>query len=76
MATIKQTRINQLEVHHLASYSTLSPSAPQSSASHAATLGITATEAQHRLSILVDQGLAVQAKSAKGATLDSYTQTA
>jgi hypothetical protein len=72
--TPKQTRINQLEAHHLASYNALSPSLPQSSTAHASSLSLTATEAQHRLSILVDEGLAVQAKGPKGQTLDSYTQ--
>ena len=83
--TPKQTRINQLEVHHLASYNTLSPSVPQSSTAHAASLGISATEAAHRLSLLVDQGLAIRArgsvvgkdgKTYAGSTLDSFTQAA
>lgn len=64
-------RISKLNTQHTASLNTLS-STPQSSTAHAATLGISAGEAQRRLSLLVDEGLVIQAKSAKGATLDSY----
>lgn len=75
MAANKTFRISKLDTKHTSSYNTLSAT-PQNSATHATTLGISAAEAVRRLSLLVDEGLATQAKSAKGATLDSYTQAA
>lgn len=60
-----------LESHHLQSFQQLS-STPQSLAQHAAALGITTTEAQHRLSLLVDESLAVQNKDAHGRPLGTY----
>jgi len=69
--SLKAFRTAQLDTHHSVSLSQLS-STPQSSIAHAASLGLTQTEAQHRLSILVDQQLASQAKGSKGQTLDSY----
>lgn len=72
MTTAKQARINNLDAHHTASLNKLSPTVPQSVAAHAASLGITQTEAQRRLSLLVDEGLAVALKNSKGAPLGTY----
>lgn len=71
----KTFRVSKLDTKHISSYNTLS-STPQSSAAHAASLGITVTEASHRLSLLVDEGLAVRARGWKGQTLDSFTAAA
>jgi hypothetical protein len=64
-------RVAKLDVHHTASYNQLS-SVPQTQAAHAASLGITTVEASHRLQLLIDEGLVIQAKDAHGKPLDSY----
>jgi biotin operon repressor len=71
-ATSKAFRISKLEQHHVSSLNQLS-STPQSLASHASALGISAVEASHRLQLLVDEGLAVQALDGHGKPLGTYT---
>lgn len=72
MTNNKTFRIAKLDTHHTSSLNQLS-STPQSLASHASALGISTTEAQHRLSLLVDEGLAIANKTAKGAPDGTYT---
>jgi DNA-binding MarR family transcriptional regulator len=67
----KAFRTSKLETKHATVLSALS-SAPQTSAQIAAAIGTTAADAVKKLSILIDEGLAIQNKSAKGASLDSY----
>ena len=70
----KSFRVSKLTTSHVTSLNVLSPTAPQSVAAHAASLGITTQEATKRLSLLVDEGLAVTVKNSKGTPVGSYVQ--
>jgi hypothetical protein len=71
MVANKNFRVSKLEPKHATSLNQLS-STPQTLAAHAAAVGIDPIEASHRLSLLVDEGLVVQLKDAKGAPLSLY----
>jgi hypothetical protein len=68
----KAFRVSKLNTQHTNSLNQLS-STPQSLAAHAASLGITTLEASHRLQLLVDEGLAIAGKTAKGAPDGTFT---
>ncbi len=72
MTNNKTFRVSKLEPKHTASLNVLS-STPQTQAQHASTLGISAIEASHRLQLLIDEGLVIQAKDSHGKPLDSFT---
>jgi hypothetical protein len=71
MVANKNMRIAKLDTHHTASLNVLS-STPQTLAAHAAAVGIDPIEASHRLSLLVDEGLAVALKDSNGKPTGSY----
>lgn len=72
MTNNKTFRIAKLNTQHANSLNQLS-STPQSTAQQATSLGITTIEASHRLSLLVDEGLAIANKTAKGAPDGTFT---
>jgi len=69
MAANKSFRISKLEAHHVATYTKVTASA-QTIAAIAAQLGISFDDAEKRLSLLVDEGLAV--RTSGGRTTATY----
>jgi hypothetical protein len=71
-AATKAFRTSKLETKHASVLSALT-STPQTSAAIAAAIGMAAADTIKKLSVLIDESLAVQAKDAHGKPLDSYT---
>jgi hypothetical protein len=72
MTNNKTFRISKLNTQHTNSLNQLS-STPQTLTSHASSLGISQTEASHRLSLLIDESLAIPEKDVHGAPTGRYT---